>query len=56
MTGTFSERRVGNWLFAVYGQVLPLPPDLVGRVKATVPNRADRRRAASQRPSGGDAG
>lgn len=51
MTGTFSERRVGNWVFTAYGQVLPLPPDLVGRVKAPVPNRADRRRVERGRPA-----
>jgi len=42
----FSERRIGNWTFTAYGQVMPLPPDLTGRVKQQVPNRVDRRRAA----------
>lgn len=46
MTGApFSAKRVGNWTFTAYGMILPLSPDLVGRVKRTVPNRAERRRA-----------
>lgn len=47
----FSERRVNNWTFEAYGHIFPLPPDLVGRVKHDVPNRADRRRA--EREAGG---
>lgn len=42
-------RRVGSHVFEAYGVVLPLPPDLVGRVKETVPNRAERRQAARDR-------
>jgi hypothetical protein len=41
----FSARRIGNWTFTAYGVVMPLPPDLTGRVKQDVPNRADMRRA-----------
>lgn len=41
----FSERRVNNWTFTAYGMVFTLPPDLQGRVKQQVTNRADRRRA-----------
>jgi hypothetical protein len=44
MTG-FSERGIGNWVYSAYGLVFPMPPDLAGRVKRTVPNRADRRHA-----------
>lgn len=41
----FSAKRIGNWTFSVAGHVFPLEAHLAGRVKQTVPNRADRRRA-----------
>jgi hypothetical protein len=44
----FSERRVGNWVFTAYGMTMPLPADLVQRVKQPVPNRSERRRAARE--------
>lgn len=40
----FSERRINNWTFTAYDHIFTLPPDLQGRVKQQVPNRADRRR------------
>lgn len=49
MTGAFSQRRIGRRVFEAYGVVMELPPDLVGRVKETVPNRAERRRAVRDR-------
>lgn len=44
----FSESRIGNWTFTVAGVVMPLPADLVQRVKQPVPNRSERRRAARE--------
>lgn len=48
MTG-YSQRHIGNLVFEAHGVVMALPPDLVGRVKETVPNRAERRRALRDR-------
>lgn len=48
----YSQRRIGNFVFEAYGVVMALPPDLAGRVKQKVPNRAERRRAERDRERG----